>query len=203
MCQVLYFAEKILGQNLVGLWQQRYPRHCFSLHGLVHICIPHPYTPCGRGLYRQGLTRLSWGLPLRFCLASLIYILIISQGWRFVKRFSQKIPDFFDYLRYSSPQSTCSCPGVTRRTYSSFALALAVGLDLTLRVCFQPISVLSPQPGSPLDTLIVSQLGRFVKGFFHSSVMGLEPLGSDASLQPRLLTFVLYHKPFGLSIPFL
>ena len=127
--------------------------------------IPHPYTPCGRGLYRQGLTRLSWGSPLRFCLTSLIYILIISQGWRFVKRFSQKIPDFFDYLRYSSPQSTCSCPGVTRRTYSSFALALAVGLDLTLRVCFQPISVLSPQPGSPLDTLIVSQLGRFVKGF--------------------------------------
>ena len=128
--------------------------------------IPHPYTPCGRGLYRQGLTRLSWGLPLRFCLASLIYILIISQGWRFVKRFSQKIPDFFDYLRYSSPQSTCSCPGVTRRTYSSFASALAVGLDLTLRVCFQLVSVLSPQPGSPLDTLIVSQLGRFVKGFF-------------------------------------
>ena len=57
--------------------------------------IPHPYTPCGRGLYRQGLTRLSWGLPLRFCLASLIYILIISQGWGFVKREIQISLNFF------------------------------------------------------------------------------------------------------------
>ena len=40
-----------------------YPRHSFSLRGLVHICIPHTGTPCGRGLYRQGLTRLSWVLP--------------------------------------------------------------------------------------------------------------------------------------------
>ena len=39
-----------------------YPRHFFSLRGLVHICIPHTGTPCGRGLYRQGLTRLSWVL---------------------------------------------------------------------------------------------------------------------------------------------
>ena len=47
-----------------------------ALHGLVHTCIPHPYTPCGRGLYRQGLTRLSWDLPLRFCLASLFTFLL-------------------------------------------------------------------------------------------------------------------------------
>ena len=40
-----------------------YPRHSFSLRDLVHICIPHTGTPCGRGLYRQGLTRLSWVLP--------------------------------------------------------------------------------------------------------------------------------------------
>ena len=40
-----------------------YPRHFFSLRGLVHICIPHTGTPCGRGLCHQGLTRLSWVLP--------------------------------------------------------------------------------------------------------------------------------------------
>ena len=41
---------------------------------------------------------------------------------------------------------------------------------------------------SPLDTLIVSQLGRFVKGFFQlffrASSVGFEPLGPGPSLQP-------------------
>ena len=102
--------------------------------------IPHPYTPCGRGLYRQGLTRLSWGSPLRFCLASLIYILIITQGWGFVKRF------FTFFLRAD-----------LRSVYLAVAFSTALGWSVV---------TLPRHSLSPLDTLIVSQLGRFVKRDF-------------------------------------
>ena len=62
-----------------------YPRHFFSLRGLVHICIPHTGTPCGRGLCHQGLTRLSWVLPSASALLpSLCFyystLLVICQG---------------------------------------------------------------------------------------------------------------------------
>ena len=78
--------------------------------------------------------------------------------------------------------------------------------SLTFRGLFLlgvPLSpILVPLAGAPLFccTLIVSQLGRFVKRFFHPSVMGLEPLGSDTSLQPRPLTMIVYHTPLTKSI---
>ena len=60
-----------------------------------HLIYRNPYTPCGRGLYRQGLTRLSWGLPLRFCLASLICTCIIAHIWLLVKYFFEKSQFYF------------------------------------------------------------------------------------------------------------
>ena len=105
-----------------------YPQHFFSLWGLVHICIPHTGTPCGRVIGLKVLPTLV-GLSLWDC--------------------------------------------------------------LTLAFC----------------TLIISHFKGFVKGkfqlLFHSSVMGFEPLGSDASLQPRCslpLTPIVYHMGGGLSI---
>ena len=35
-----------------------YPRHFFSLRGLVHICIPHTGTPCGRVIGNKVLLAL-------------------------------------------------------------------------------------------------------------------------------------------------
>ena len=57
-------CSTILNYHDIGwLLYPAYPQHFFSLRGLVHICIPHTGTPCGRGLCHQGLTRLSWVLP--------------------------------------------------------------------------------------------------------------------------------------------
>ena len=45
-----------------------YPRHFFSLRGLVHICIPHTGTPCGRVIGNRSYW-LSWVFPLWDCLS--------------------------------------------------------------------------------------------------------------------------------------
>ena len=65
-----------------------YPRHCFSLRGLVHICIPHTGTPCGRVIGLKVLPTLV-GLSLWDCLALAFCTLIVSQLGEFVKRFFQ------------------------------------------------------------------------------------------------------------------
>ena len=63
-----------------------YPRHSFSLRGLVHICIPHTGTPCGRVMGLKVLPTLV-GLSLWDCLALAFCTLIVSQLGGFVKGF--------------------------------------------------------------------------------------------------------------------
>ena len=63
-----------------------YPRHFFSLRGLVHICIPHTGTPCGRVIGLKVLPTLV-GLSLWDCLALAFCTLIVSHFKGFVKRF--------------------------------------------------------------------------------------------------------------------
>ena len=46
-----------------------YPQHFFSLWGLVHICIPHTGTPCGRVIGRRSYG-LSWVTPFGIALPS-------------------------------------------------------------------------------------------------------------------------------------
>ena len=64
------------------------PEHwgCGSIR-LVHICIPHNRTPCGRGLGEVSY-RLSWvSLFLSGCASLVLCIFIISQALKFVKGF--------------------------------------------------------------------------------------------------------------------
>ena len=61
-------------------------QHFFSELALVHICIPHTYTPCGRVIGLKVLPTLM-GLSLWDCLALAFCVLIISQTLRFVKTF--------------------------------------------------------------------------------------------------------------------
>ena len=46
-----------------------YPQHCFSLWSLVHICIPHTGTPCGRVIGHRSYG-LSWVTPFGIALPS-------------------------------------------------------------------------------------------------------------------------------------
>ena len=62
-----------------------YPRHYFSLRGLVHICIPHTGTPCGGRFAGRDLL-VSRGTCLLASALSLCAF-IIAQVWRFVKGF--------------------------------------------------------------------------------------------------------------------
>ena len=57
----LTFSEKIFfGKS--WLVYPAYPRHYFSLRGLVHIYIPHTGIPCGRIIGNRSYW-LSWALP--------------------------------------------------------------------------------------------------------------------------------------------
>ena len=63
-----------------------YPRHYFSLRGLVHIYIPQTGTPCGRVLGRWSYS-LSWASALRRCHSLAFCTLSIPHFVGFVKRF--------------------------------------------------------------------------------------------------------------------
>lgn len=83
-----------------------YPRHFFSLRGLVHICIPHTGTPCGRVMGLKVLPTLV-GLSLWDCLALAFCTLIVSQLGRFVKRFLKFLSKDFFYSVRPSPLASC------------------------------------------------------------------------------------------------
>ena len=110
-----------------------YPRHFFSLRGLVHICIPQTGTPCGRGLCQQVLRTLV-SRTFRLCLPSPFVPFL----YHTLRDLSRGFSNFFE---------------------KSFRLALSHS--------YQCLGVCGLLP-SPLDTLIVSQLGRFVKGFLKN-----------------------------------
>lgn len=68
-----------------------YPRHFFSLRGLVHICIPQTGTPCGRGLCHRSLTDSRGSHPLGLCFASLTVLTLYHTWWGLSRGFA----DFF------------------------------------------------------------------------------------------------------------
>ena len=86
-----------------------YPQHCFSLWGLVHICIPHTGTPCGRVMGLKVLPTLV-GLSLWDCLALAFCTLIVSQLGEFVKRFLKFLSKDFFYSMRPSPLASCGLP---------------------------------------------------------------------------------------------
>ena len=83
-----------------------YPQHFFSLWGLVHICIPHTGTPCGRVMGLKVLPTLV-GLSLWDCLALAFCTLIVSQLGEFVKRFLKFLSKDFFYSVRPSPLASC------------------------------------------------------------------------------------------------
>ena len=85
-----------------------YPRHFFSLRGLVHICIPQTGTPCGRVMGLKVLPTLV-GLSLWDCLALAFCTLIVSHFKGFVKRFFKFfLKNLFDWL-YRTPTNALGC----------------------------------------------------------------------------------------------
>ena len=80
-----------------------YPRHCFSLRGLVHICIPHTGTPCGRIIGWKVLPTLV-GLSLWDCLALPFCAFIIAHLYSVVKGFWKIIFASLGWVSY------CLCP---------------------------------------------------------------------------------------------
>ena len=122
-------------------------------------------------LQRRGLA-LS-GVALSFC------ALIVSYFKGFVKRFSEKIPDFFHYLRYSPLLWLVSVPsrepnrtlkGLSKRDKVQWLLVGNSPLFL-LSTVLRAFAAEVPL----IDTLIVSQLGRFVKRFFKVFSLLLAP----------------------------
>ena len=96
--------------------------------------------------------------------------LIVSYFKGFVKRFSEKIPDFFHYLRYSPLLWLVSVPShEPNRTLNGFSKRDRFQWLLVINpLLFLLSTVLGAFAAEvPLiDTLIVSYIGRFVKGFF-------------------------------------
>lgn len=155
-----------------------YPRHFFSLRGLVHICIPHTGTPCGRGLCHQGLTRLSWVLPAASALLpSLCFyystLLAICQALFLI---------FFGGNGGACPSKSRVRTELNRLTAFPKSLAVPIplafvpllyhtlrglsrGFLLFVRALPARLPPLFRCVLSPLDTLIVSQLGQFVKSY--------------------------------------
>ena len=122
-------------------------------------------------LQRRGLA-LS-GVAFSFC------ALIVSYFKGFVKRFSEKIPDFFHYLRYSPLLWLVSVPsrepnrtlkGLSKRDKVQWLLVGNSPLFL-LSTVLRAFAAEVPL----IDTLIVSQLGRFVKRFFKVFSLLLAP----------------------------
>ena len=139
-----------------------YPRHCFSLRGLVHICIPHTGTPCGRVMGQRSYG-LSWVTPFGIALPSPFVPLLYHTLRGLSRGFFEIFSNFF-------------CPFLSIRSGLVSPAYLA----------------------SPLDfSYIVSQLGRFVKGFQkisfllfesteqpHAQAMSLLPLGVGVLTSP-------------------
>ena len=69
-------------------------QHFFSELALVHICIPHTYTPCGRGMGLKVLPTLV-GLSLWDCLALAFCTCIIAHIQLLVKYFFEKSQFYF------------------------------------------------------------------------------------------------------------
>ena len=177
-----------------------YPRHSFSLRGLVHICIPHTGTPCGRGLYRQGLTRLSWVLPSASALLPslcLYYSTLLAVCQEVFATFFSVDFHLSSCCRGLEPFGSCLAE---QQPPHGIGLLVRCPLELLFFVplLYHTLEVLSRgfcklfihtvtfsfgdsadllgySPGSlllPLDTSIVSQLGRFVKRFFEVRFSG-------------------------------
>ena len=71
-----------------------YPRHSFSLRGLVHICIPHTGTPCGRVLGNRSYS-LSWAFPFGIAVPSPFVSLLYHRGSGLSRPFSNFFQVFF------------------------------------------------------------------------------------------------------------
>lgn len=94
-----------------------YPRHFFSLRGLVHICIPHTGTPCGRVMGQRSY-RLSWVFPFGTALPSPFVPLLyhnlgdLSRGFlSFFKKLFE-VPDGGWRLTLS-PRTTMGLPHIS------------------------------------------------------------------------------------------
>ena len=139
-------------------------------------------------LQRRGLA-LS-GVAFSFC------ALIVSYFKGFVKRFSEKIPDFFHYLRYSPLLWLVSVPShEPNRTLNGFSKRDRFQWLLVINpLLFLLSTVLGAFAAEvPLiDTLIISYLGRFVKGFFK--VLENFSLTSIRGV-PLLCTIIIAHQP--------
>ena len=127
--------------------------------------------------------------------------LIVSYFKGFVNRFSEKIPDFFHYLRYSpllwlvsvpSHESNRTLKGLSKRDKVQWLLVanpLLFLLSTVLGVFAAEVPL--------IDTLIVSYLGRFVKGllvhFFPSLSQPLLSTEAVREFFPLPLTPIYYH----------
>ena len=112
-----------------------YPRHFFSLRGLVHICIPHTGTPCGRVMGLKVLPTLV-GLSLWDCLALAFCTLIVSQLGEFVKRFLKFLSKDFFYSVRPSPLASCGLL-LTSLTLYHILSGLSRGLLKKIATFFQ------------------------------------------------------------------
>ena len=124
--------------------------------------------------------------------------LIVSYFKGFVKRFSEKIPDFFHYLRYSpllwlvsvpSHESNRTLNGLSKRDKVQWLL-VANPLLFLLSTVLRAFR----RRGSPLDILIIARFGWFVKRFFKVFSLLLAP--NRPALREVfhfLLTWLWYH----------
>ena len=121
--------------------------------------------------------------------------LIVSYFKGFVKRFSGKIPDFFHYLRYSPLLWLVSVPShEPNRTLNGFSKRDRFQWLLVINpLLFLLSTVLGAFAAEvPLiDTLIVSCIGRFVKGFFTFFSRGSTRLLLRLSLRDTHLVVAL------------
>ena len=136
-----------------------YPRHSFSLRGLVHICIPHTGTPCGRVLGRWSYS-LSWASALRRCHSLAFCTLSIPYFKGFVKRFLTFCERLFQaFLLLLTPLLYHTLWGLSRGFFNFFR-ASSVG--------FEPLGSgpsLQPRLTSPPDIIIIPQAKQNVKHF--------------------------------------
>ena len=144
--------------------------------------IPHPYTPCGRGLYRQGLTRLSWVLPSRWLLPCIphlyldyITFLVICQD------LFEKIPVFF--------------LGFRLHPLLSGSVLLAKSLVEELGNTPWNRTFVETSFRTPLCVLIITHFVLFVKHFFLFFLEGLSSLGLSVLSWNAPSLYLYYSTP--------
>ena len=173
-----------------------YPRHFFSLRGLVHICIPHTGTPCGRVIGNKVLLALVGTHLFVVALPSPFVPLL----YHTLRRLSRGFLNFFcsvGRFGFTSPNYAlgrgCSLLSASLHPYCIILWGICQVLYFSEKILDENLGVFAAWRFSFLLASIIPLKAWVVKGFQKISFLLFE-----STEQPHAQAMSLL--PFGVGV---